>query len=85
MHQRKTHSANPVIKHLEEMHEALKQKMKELLKGRTKAQMKRILQEEFEIEDLEHICVWCLPTEDYKICEAVREVVNEQLTKNIKI
>ena len=81
MHQRKSHSLNHVIQHFEEMHEAVKQKMKELLKGKTKGQMKKILLQEFEIEDLEHICIWSLPIEDCKICEAVKEVVNEQLTK----
>jgi hypothetical protein len=65
-----------IIKQLAELDKIVKSKLRLFLKGKSKAEMKEILRE-LDATSLRLICEMSLPEEDYEICQAVHEILEE--------
>lgn len=65
-----------IIKQLAELDRIVKSKLRLFLKGKNKTEMKEILRE-LDASSLHVLCEMSLPDEDYEICQAVQEVLEE--------
>jgi hypothetical protein len=65
-----------IIKQLAELDKMVKTKLRMFLKGKSKEDMKEILRE-LDKPSLIVLCEMSLPDEDYEICQAVQEVLDE--------
>jgi hypothetical protein len=66
-----------IIKQLVELDKAVKSKLRIFLKGKNKEEVKDVLRE-LDKQSLHLLCEMSLPDEDYEICQAVQEVLNEK-------
>lgn len=69
-----------IIKQLAELDKVVKSKLRLFLKNKSKEQVKEILRE-LDEPSLNMLCEMSLPEEDYEICQAVKEVIEESRKK----
>lgn len=75
-HEKDVNILRQIIKQLAELDKVVKGKLRLFLKGKDKEDMKVILRE-LDKNSLHVLCEMSLPDEDYEICQAVQEVLNE--------
>lgn len=80
-HEKDVNLLKQIIKQLAELDHIVKSKLRLFLKGKDKEDMKEILRE-LDRSSLHVLCEMSLPDEDYEICQAVQEVLNEQASKS---
>lgn len=66
-----------IIRQLAELDRVVKSKLRLFLKGKTKEEIKDVLRE-LDTASLNMLCEMSLPEEDYEICAAVQEVLDEK-------
>lgn len=66
-----------IIRQLKELDHLVKTRLRQFLKGRSKEDMKDVLRD-LDSASLELLCEMSLPDEDYEICQAVQEVLDEK-------
>jgi hypothetical protein len=66
-----------IIKQLAEIDKIVKSKLRLFLKGKSKPEIKEVLRE-LDKPSLQLLCEMSLPEEDYEICQAVKEVLEEK-------
>jgi hypothetical protein len=66
-----------IIRQLTELDKVVKSKLRVFLKGKNKEEVKDVLRE-LDRPSLEMLCEMSLPEEDYEICQAVKEVLDEK-------
>jgi hypothetical protein len=69
-----------IIKQLAEIDKIVKGKLRLFLKGKSKPEIKEVLRE-LDKPSLQLLCEMSLPEEDYEICQAVKEVLEENHSK----
>jgi len=69
-----------IIRQLSELDKIVKTKLRIFLKGKSKNEIKEVLRE-LDKASLHLICEMSLPEEDYEICQAVKEVLEEKTTE----
>jgi len=69
-----------IIRQLAELDHLVKTRLRHFLKGRSKEDMKDVLRE-LDKASLQILCEMSLPDEDYEICQAVQEVLDEMHKK----
>ena len=78
-HDKDVNLLKQIIKQLAELDKVVKSKLRLFLKGKDKEDMKEILRE-LDPSSLHVLCEMSLPDEDYEICQAVQEVLQEHKT-----
>jgi hypothetical protein len=73
---RDLHLLKDIIKQLSELDKIVKSKLRIFLKGKSKEEIKNVLRE-LDRASLHVLCEMSLPEEDYEICQAVKEVLEE--------
>lgn len=76
-HDRDLSLLKQIIKQLSELDKVVKSKLRLFLKGKSKEEVKEILRE-LDKPSLDLLCEMSLPEEDYEICQAVKEVLEEK-------
>ena len=76
-HERDLSLLKQIIKQLAELDKVVKSKLRLFLKGKSKEEVKEILRE-LDAPSLNLLCEMSLPEEDYEICQAVKEVLEEK-------
>ncbi len=76
-HDRDLSLLKQIIKQLSELDKVVKSKLRLFLKGKSKEEVKEILRE-LDKPSLDLLCEMSLPDEDYEICQAVKEVLEEK-------
>jgi hypothetical protein len=66
-----------IIRQLSELDKIVKSKLRIFLKGKSKNEIKEVLRE-LDRPSLHLLCEMSLPEEDYEICQAVKEVLEEK-------
>jgi hypothetical protein len=66
-----------IIRQLTELDKVVKSKLRLFLKGKNKDEVKDVLRE-LDKPSLQLLCEMSLPDEDYEICQAVKEVLEEK-------
>ena len=66
-----------IIRQLVELDHTVKSRLRLFLKGKKHEEIKDVLRE-FDEASLRMICEMSLPEEDYEICHAVQEVLDEK-------
>lgn len=79
-HDKDVNLLKQIIKQLAELDRVVKSKLRLFLKGKDKDDMKEILRE-LDPASLHVLCEMSLPEEDYEICQAVQEVLQESKTQ----
>jgi hypothetical protein len=76
-HQKDLSYLKEIIRELRELDKVVKTKLRVFLKGKDKEEVKDILRE-LDNASLHLLCEMSLPEEDYEICQAVKEVLDEK-------
>jgi hypothetical protein len=75
-HEKDLQLLKQIIRQLSELDIVVKSKLRLFLKGKSKEEIKEVLRE-LDEPSLHMLCEMSLPEEDYEICQAVQEVLNE--------
>jgi hypothetical protein len=75
-HEKDLNLLKQIIRQLSELDKVVKSKLRMFLKGKSKDEIKEVLRE-LDEPSLNMLCEMSLPDEDYEICQAVQEVLNE--------